>query len=187
MSWVFSAIEELLPLLGFFFVQQAHGFTAGLAVMTALVVTLLVLSFAIGRAIPRFAVLSTVVTLVFAAPSILTGNSTYFQLADTIVNGGFALLLLGSLAFGFSLLKFLFERVFAITDAAWRILSLRWGVLFVILTVLNEVFRQGFSQDAWAAYKLISSVFVLLFGCYQFTLSARMRLPDQSNRLGLRI
>ncbi len=186
MSWLFSAIEELLPVIGFFVAQRLYGFAPALVVMTLLVLGLLVLSFAMGRKVPRFAVASTVVTLIFAVPSAVTGNAAIFQVSDTIINGGFAVLLLGCQAFGFSVLKFFFERVFAITDEAWRILSLRWGFLFVVLAVLNEVIRRGYSEDVWVTFKLVSGVVVLLFGCYQFTLSARMRIPGQSNRLGLR-
>ena len=187
MPWLFSAIEELLPVAGFFVVQRLYGFAPALVVMTLLVVGLLVLSRAVGRKVPRFAVISTVVTLAFAVPSVVTGDAALFQVSDTFINAGFAVLLLGCQAFGFSVLKFLFDRVFAITDEAWRILSWRWGLLFVILAVLNEVIRRGYSQDVWVTFKLVSGVVVLLFGCYQFTLSARMRVPGQSNRLGLRI
>ena len=187
MLWFFSAVEELLPVLAFFIVQQLYNFQAGLVVMVLLVLGLLALSYGFGRAAPRFAVASTVALLVFSVPSIVTGNSTYFQVSDTILDGLFALLLLGSRALGFPILKYLFERVFAITDEAWRILSLRWGLLFVVLAVLNEFFRLGYSEDVWAYFKLISTIGILLFGCYQFTLSAKMRIPGESNRLGLRV
>ncbi|WP_136660242.1 septation protein IspZ [Nitratireductor sp. XY-223] len=187
MLWLFSAIEELAPVLVFFLVQQYFGFAAGLVAMTLLVVLLLALSFGLGRAVPRFAVISTAVFLLFSVPSILTGDSAYFQVSDTILDGIFAVLLLGSWALRLPLLKFLFERVFAITDEAWRILSLRWGLLFLVLAFLNEFFRQGFSVDVWAQFKLISTIAILAFGCYQFTLSARMRIRGESNRLGLRI
>ena len=187
MSWLLSAIEELLPVIGFFVAQRLYGFTPALVVMTLLVVGLLAFCYGVGRKVPRFAVASTLVMLLFAVPSAVTGNAVIFQVSDTFINGGFAILLLGCQAFGFSVLKYFFERVFAITDEAWRILSLRWGALFVVLAVLNEVIRRGYSQDAWVTFKLVSAVAVLLFGCYQFTLSARLRIPGQSNRLGLRI
>ncbi len=186
MHWLFSAVEELLPVIAFFVFQQLHGFEAGLAVMTAIVVALFAVSYALGRAVPRFAVFSTVAFLLFSIPSIATGENTYFQISDTIIDGGFALLLLGSWYFRFLILKYLFGRIFAITDEAWRILSLRWGILFLILAVVNEYIRLVHSEDIWAAYKLLSTVGIMLFGCYQFTLSARMRIPERSNWLGLR-
>ncbi|MEP3279901.1 MAG: septation protein IspZ [Stappiaceae bacterium] len=187
MLWIFRAVEELLPVLAFFAVQQLVSFQAGLIVMTVLVVGLLALYQALGRAVPRFAVVSTVGLLVFSIPSILTGDGSYFQVSDTILDGAFALLMLGSWALRFPILKHLFGRVFAITDEAWRILSLRWGLLFLVLASLNEFIRLTYSEDVWAHYKLISTIGIMAFGCYQFTLSARMRIPEESNRLGLRV
>lgn len=186
MPWLFSAFEELLPVAAFFAVQQLYTFAAGLVVMTMIVVGLLALSHKLGRRAPRFALASTAGLLAFSVPSIVTGDSRYFQVSDTILNGAFAALLLASWWFRFLLLKHLFDRVFAIKDEAWQTLSLRWGLLFLSLAAMNEYVRLGFSEDVWAAYKLISTMVILLFGCYQFTLSARMRLPGESNWLGLR-
>ena len=186
MLWVFTATEELLPVIVFFVVQQLYNFKAGLVAMTLLVIVFLAVSYLFAKAIPRFALFSTIALLSFSVPSIVTGHSTYFQISDTILDGFFAVLLLGSWTSRFLILKYLFDRVFAITDEAWRILSLRWGVLFLVLAILNEYVRLGYSEDVWATYKLVSTMGVLAFGCYQFTLSARMRIPSESNRLGLR-
>lgn len=186
MRWVLNAIEELLPVVTFVALQQLVSFTAGLAVMTALVVCLLALAYATGRKPPRFAVASNIALLAFTIPSIVTGDNDWFQVSDTLIDGFVALLLLGSWAVNYPLLKVLFDRVFAITDEAWRILSLRWGLLLLVLACLNEIVRRGYSEDAWTWYKLASTVLILAFGCYQFTLSARMRIPEESNRLGLR-
>lgn len=187
MLWLLRAVEELLPVLAFFVFQQLISFQVGLIVMTLLVVGMLALSQALNRAVPRFAVVSTVGLLIFSIPSIVSGKASYFQVSDTILDGAFALVLLGSWALHFPILKHLFGRVFAITDDAWRILSLRWGLLFITLAALNEFIRLNYSEDVWAHYKLISTIGILLFGCYQFTLSARMRIPEESNRLGLRV
>ena len=186
MKWFFGALEELLPLVAFFVVQQHYGFRNGIVVMTLLVVAMLAASFVFGRSAPRFAVASTIALLVFSIPSIVTGDGVYFQISDTILDGLFALLMLGSWWLRIPVLKFLFDRIFAITDEAWWILSLRWGLLFAVLAVANEYFRLAHSQEIWAAWKLISTIGILLFGCYQFTLSARMRIEGEANWLGLR-
>ena len=186
MHWLFSAVEELLPVIVFFVGQQIAGFQVGLIAMVLLTLALLGAAYVFGRAAPRFALASTVALLVFSIPSIATGDSSYFQVSDTVLDGFFALLLLGSVLFGVPVLKFLFGQIFAITDEAWRILSLRWGVLFLVLAVLNEFIRLEYSESVWATFKLVSTIFILLFGCYQFTLSARMRIPGESNWLGLR-
>lgn len=186
MQWLFHAIEELTPVIVFFVLQSRYDFVAGVIAMTVATVLLLGYAFLTKRGVPKFAVISTVSVLLFVVPTILTGESWWFQISDTILDGLFALLLLGSLVIKRPLLKLLFDRIFAITDEAWWILTVRWGILFLVLAILNEYIRMTYTDDVWSWFKLGSTIFVLLFGCYQFTLSRRMRIEGESNSLGLR-
>lgn len=186
MQWIFGAIEELVPVILFFVAQRYADFATGVAVMVVSTVLILFITRALGRSIPQFALWSTVGVLLFAAPTILTGEAWYFQFSDTLLDGFFALILLGSVAFGKPLLEPLFKSIFALPPEAWRILTIRWGILFLLLATLNEFIRLNYSEDVWSWYKLLSSIGILLFGCYQFTLSMRMRIEAESNWLGLR-
>lgn len=187
MQWVFGAIEETLPIIVFFVVQDQVSFVAGVAAMCLTLLLLLMYAYLTVQAIPRFALVSTIAFMVFALPTLLTGDAWYFQLSDTVLDGMFALLLLASWYAGYPVLKLLFGSIFAITDQAWQQLALRWGLLFLILAVLNESIRQTQSIEVWSLFKLIATIGILLFGCYQFTLSAKKRIPGESNRLGLRV
>lgn len=186
MQWVFGAIEELAPVVLFFVAQSIYDFNTGVAVMLLATALILLIARTLKRSVPKFALASTIGVFAFALPSLLTGNASYFQLSDTILDGFFALLLLGSVLTGQPLLKPLFERIFAITDEAWRILTIRWGLLFFALAIANEFVRLNYSTDVWSLFKLLSTIGLLLFGCYQFTLSARMRITSESNAWGLR-
>jgi len=186
MQWVFGAIEELLPILVFFVVQAQVSFVSGVVAMTVVLVMLLCYARITNQRAPRFALVSTVGFLLFALPTIVTGQPRYFQLSDTILDGFFALLLLGCWFLRYPVLKVLFGSIFAITDRAWLTLSLRWGLLFLLLAVLNEYVRQTQTPETWAVFKLSASVGIVLFGTYQFTLSMRERLKGESNWLGLR-
>jgi intracellular septation protein len=73
----------------------------------------------------------------------------------------------------------LFEGMFAITDRGWRILSLRWGIFFLIVACGSEIAR-FYSYDAWVAYRFMSMFALAAFGCTQFFLSRRERLPEAS-------
>jgi intracellular septation protein len=66
----------------------------------------------------------------------------------------FAATLLGGLAFKKPLLGMVFDSVFNLTDEGWRKLTLRWGVFFLVLAVLNEIVWRNFSTDAWISFKV---------------------------------
>jgi len=186
MKWLWGAVEETLPVVLFFVVQQQTDFLTGVAVMLVATFILLVLAYLAGQALPKFAVVSTLGLTTFALPTLITGDSSYFQLSDTILDGVLAIALLLSAAYKRPLLKPLFEQIFAITDHAWQVLTIRWGLLFLLLAILNEAIRLTYDTEVWSLFKLISTIGIVVFGCYQFTLSRRYRLGGQSNALGLR-
>ncbi len=70
-------------------------------------------------------------------------NETFIKMKPTIINTLFGVVLLGGLAFGKSLLGYVFNAAFQLDDEGWRKLTLRWGIFFLFLAVLNEVVWRG--------------------------------------------
>ncbi len=60
----------------------------------------------------------------------------------------------GGALFGKLLLGVVFDSVFNLTDEGWRKLTLRWGLFFLFLAVLNEIVWRNFSTDFWVAFKV---------------------------------
>jgi len=186
MTWLLAGIEELLPVVLFFVVQLYQPFATAVVVMVVSTVLLVALAWWWGSDVPRFAVFSTLFLLLFAVPSVVLDDPRYFMVSDTVLDGGFALMLLGSLLLRTTVLEYFFGRIFALPDSAWRTLTWRWGMLFLVTAALNEVVRLNFDTATWANFKLISTIAILLFGLWQFRLSARERIVAESNWLGLR-
>ena len=63
-------------------------------------------------------------------------------------------MLLGVLLFGRSLLGYVFNAAFQLDEEGWRKLTLRWGLFFLVLAVMNEVVWRNFSDDFWVAFKV---------------------------------
>jgi intracellular septation protein len=61
----------------------------------------------------------------------------------------FGAILLGGLAFGKSFLGYVFDSVFSLSVEGWRKLTLRWGLFFFALAVLNEAVWRSVSTDMW--------------------------------------
>lgn len=145
---------ELGPLLVFFF-GNAYGetlakkfpffaslggplFVATALFMAATVISLVVSKLVIGK-LPLMPLVSGVVVLTFGALSIYLQNETFIKMKPTIINSLFAIVLLGGLAFGRSLLGYVFNSAFQLDDEGWNKLTLRWGLFFVFLAILNEL------------------------------------------------
>jgi intracellular septation protein len=186
MKWLQSLIEEVSPIIVLGLLNNFYGFEIAVFGMVATMVLIVVVISFTRRGLPWFAVLSTVGVFSFAALSYFLGDFSYFALSDTILDGGLGLLILWSLRWKETLLSKLFSRTFAITEKAWRILTVRWGVLFICLATLNELVRLNFPNETWVTFKVVATTFIFLFGCYQFTLSVKERIVEDSNWLGLR-
>jgi len=170
MLWIRSAAEELTPIIVFGFAIYFYSFEVAVLMMVGALVALTILTSGSGRGLPWFAVISTAALSLFVGASVLLNDFSIFTASDTILDGMLGIILLWSLRWRQPLIKTLFERTFAITDEAWRILTLRWGILFLVLALLNEVVRINVSIDVWAYFKINATVFIILFGCYKINL-----------------
>ncbi|WP_337267808.1 septation protein A [Oryzifoliimicrobium ureilyticus] len=145
-EWLIEKIPALGTLGGPLFVATA-------VFMVATVISLLVSKIVLGH-MPILPLISGVVVLIFGAIGIYLHNETFIKVKPTIINAMFGIVLLGGLAFGKSLLGYVFNTAFALDDAGWRKLTFRWGAFFIFLAVLNEVVWRNFSDNFWVAFKV---------------------------------
>jgi intracellular septation protein len=95
----------------------------------------------------------------------------------TIVNSLFAAVLLGGLFFGKALLGYVFDSAFHLSEEGWRKLTLRWGLFFIALAVLNEVVWRTQSTDFWVSFKVWGIMpLTLVFSAAQLPLLNRYSL-----------
>ena len=104
--------------------------------------------------LPIMPFVSGIVVVIFGSLSIWLQNETFIKMKPTIVNALFGVTLLGGLAFGRSLLGYVFNAAFQLDAEGWRKLTIRWGFFFLFLAVLNEVVWRNFSDDFWIAFKV---------------------------------
>lgn len=125
--------------------------TAFFMVATALS---LAVSWFLTRSLPIMPLVSTVVVVVFGALALYLQDKTFAFMKPTIINALFGVVLLGGLAFGRSLLAYVFDSAFELDAEGWRKLTIRWGVFFLLLAVLNEVVWRNFDENTWLFFKV---------------------------------
>ncbi len=159
---------DMLPLAAFFI-----GFKLGdLFVATALIMAATVVSIAVSYVLEKKIAMNPLITggmvMFFGGLTLLLKDDTFIKMKPTIINLLFAVVLIGGVVFlKKGLLRYVLEMAFTMPDAAWKTLSLRWGVFFVFLAVLNEVIWRNFSTDFWVNFK----VFGMMTCTIAFTLS----------------
>ena len=147
-------VVELGPLVVFFVVNSQAGIFVGTAwFMVATIVALIASRVILGR-IPLMPLISGAAILLFGGLTLWLQDALFIKIKPTIVNLIFATILLTGLAFGQSLLKYVFDEAFSLTEEGWRILTLRWGIFFLFLALLNEIIWRNFSEDFWISFKI---------------------------------
>lgn len=126
------------------------------------------------RHIPIMPLVSGAFVLVFGALTMWLESSLFIKIKPTIVNTLFGAILLGGLWFGKPLLRYVLDVAFNLTEEGWRILTLRWGIFFLFLAVLNEVVWRNFTEAQWTGFKLYGVMpITILFGILQMPVLMR--------------
>ena len=161
---------------------KAGIFTATAVFMLAMVVSLLA-TWVLLRSLPIMPLVSGAVVLVFGTLTLVLADDLFIKLKPTIVNALFGVTLLGGLAFGKLFLPYVLESVFQLDEAGWRKLTLRWGLFFLFLAVLNEVVWRTQTDDVWVAFKVWGTMpITLIFAIVQTPLIMRHTLPEEPDK-----
>jgi intracellular septation protein len=152
------------------------------ATATFIIATLvaLVVSFAMTRRLPLMPFVTAIIVVVFGGLTLWLKDDTFIKIKPTIIYCLFGGVLLGGLAFGRSLIGYVFDSVFNLTDEGWRKLTVRWGLFFFGLAVLNEIVRHYATTDQWVSFKVFAILpLTFVFALMQVRLISRTSLEDK--------
>jgi intracellular septation protein len=188
-------VLELGPLMVFFFANTRGAWLAqkfpalaelggpifiATGLFMAATAVALIASWILMRTLPIMPLVSGIVVFVFGALTLYLQDDEFIKMKPTIVNTLFGVILLGGLAFGKSLLGYVFDSAFHLDAEGWRKLTLRWGLFFLFLAVINEVVWRNFSTDFWVAFKVWATIpITVLFTASQMPLIMRHSLDDK--------
>jgi intracellular septation protein len=181
---LWKLLVELGPLLLFFLVNSRAGIFWGTGVLIVATVISIIASRVMFGKLAIMPLVSAFFVIIFGGLTLWLADDLFIKLKPTIVNLIFATVLLGGLILGHSLLRHLFGDVFKLTDEGWRLLTLRWGLFFVGLAILNEVVWRNFSTDTWVSFKVFGIMpLTMIFGLSQMGLLKTFEeKPDADQR-----
>ncbi len=170
---------DLGPLVVFFAAYFKGNIYVATGAFMAATVAAIAVYWMKTRHIPTNQILTLVIVLVFGGLTLWLDDPRFIKMKPTMIYVLFAAILFGGLATGRSLLKVVFESAFQVTEAGWRILTIRWACFFAVLAVLNEVIWRNFSEEFWVSFKLFGFLpLTMVFAMAQMGVMNRHALPQ---------
>lgn len=160
--------------------KEAGLFTATGVLMVAVLVALAI-SFAKTRKLPLMPLVTAILVVVFGGLTLYLQNPDFIKMKPTILYALFGFGLIGGLAIGRPLLPIMLDSAMKLDEAGWRILTWRWGLMFLALAVANEIVRRFMSEHAWVLFKFPGTVvLIFLFTFTQVPLIMRHELKGDT-------
>ena len=182
---------ELGPLLAFLAVLLVKGIYPATAVLMVLSVLAVIASHLLLGHVSTQMKITTALVLGFGGLTLWLDDPRFIKVKPTVVNLLFAFAILGGLLVGKPLLRLLMGEALKLTDRGWHLLSIRFGVYFLVMAALNEVVWRNFSDQVWGGFKFAIFPLTLVFFVAQMRLIQQHQLDagrsdGQSNSSGQR-
>jgi intracellular septation protein len=161
-AWLRPAIDYG-PVVAFFATYFAADLFTATWVLLGVTALGLGLSLWLERRVPVVPLVTAVVVGIFGGLTLVLREETFIKMKPTIVQALLAAALLGGLVFRRSLLRPMLGKTLRLPDAAWRMLTLRFGLFFAGMAVLNEIVWRTQTTDLWVNFKLFG-ILGLTFG-----------------------
>ncbi|MES2860410.1 MAG: septation protein IspZ [Pseudomonadota bacterium] len=131
--------------------------------------------------------------LVFGVLTLVFNDDLFVKLKVTVLNASLAIALIGGYLLNKQPLKALLGTVLPINDHAWRILTLRYGIYFAAVALVNEAVRSealvawaaartGFAgvdpADVWVSFRGVLWIASSVFGLSQVPLIMKNMVSD---------
>jgi intracellular septation protein len=168
---------DLGPLLIFFAANAMFGIFNATAIFMGAMLIVIAIGIVIERKLSPMPLITAALVLVFGGLTIWLSNDIFIKIKPTILYVMFAGVLLGGLVFSRLFIKVILGQTLRLSEMAWRTLTWRWALFFVVLAILNEIVWRNVSTDTWVAFK-VWGVFplTLLFAMAQTPFIARHQI-----------
>ena len=193
-QWIRQAVDfgALIAFMAAYFITRDMIKATWVLVIASMIA--LAVGFVLERRLAPMPLITGGFALVFGALTILTDDDLFVKLKLTVQNGLLAAVLLGSIPLKKSPFKALLGSAIKVTDAAWRTLTLRYGLYFLAVAIANEVFRSPAAVTAiwsalnlgapdpngvWTAFRGVLWIAASIFGLCQVPLIMKNMIKDE--------
>ena len=178
MNPIVKILIEAGPLVAFFLTNWVAGIFWGTGIFMAATAAALLMSWLLTRKLAVMPLISAGFVAVFGILTLWLHDETFIKVKVTLINALFGVLLLGGLLFGQTFLKLVMGEAIKMTEQGWRSLTIRWGIFFLCIAVINEVVWRSVSTDTWVNFKVALLPLDLVFALSQAPMMTKHMIQE---------
>ena len=171
---------EILPITTFFIIAQYQSIIIAALVSSLFSLIVLITFYFVEKRIAKFQIFSITLSGLLSILAFLYNEEIFVKIKPSIYNGLFSLVLLGGLLYKKPMMKQFFGSQFSLNDETWYKLSLRWGLFFLFLTIINEISWRFLETEDWVFIKVfVLSPLVGIFMLCQLPITLKGRIKTK--------
>ena len=160
-----------------YFVSGRNIFIATATLILAVLVALAI-GYGLEKKLSPMPIFTALVVVVMGGLTIYLKNDAFIKMKPTVVYGFFSATLLGGLLYNALYIKYAFTIAFELDEEGWRKLTVRFGLFFLALALLNEAVWRNFSTAVWIYAKIGMIALTFLFAGAQHPLLMKHQVPQ---------
>lgn len=122
----------------------------------------LVLGFAVERRVAPMPLIAGGAALLFGTLTLVFHDPRFIKVKPTIMNLLFGLILLGGLALKRNPLRLLMGDALHMSEGVWKMFTLRYGIFFLCVAVLNEIVWRTQPDGIWVVFRFPGLILLTL-------------------------
>jgi intracellular septation protein len=173
---------DFAPLVAFFVAYKLGGVYWATSIIIALTLVSLIVGYVITGKVAKFPLFSGILITVMGGLTLYLHNDMFVKMKPTAANVIFAVILGGGLLSNRMFLKDLLGSSIAMPEPAWRNLTWRWVVFFLVLAGLNEYIWRTMSEATWVNFKVFGLMgLTMVFALANAPFMAKHMKADEAN------
>lgn len=151
-------ILDFGPLLLFFAAYKLFNLTVATGTVMAAASVAVCVGYWFDRKIHPVPLATAIIVLVFGGLTLYLNDDSFIKMKPTMIYALFGAALFGGLYFNRPFIKFILGAAVTLNEAAWRVLTWRFGLFFFGMALLNELIWRNFSSDIWVNYHVFGAI-----------------------------
>lgn len=158
-----KALLDFIPLIAFFIVARTYGILEAAGALLIATVIVYIIHFIRQKGkLDKQQWVILLLTVLFCGVTLVLHDDIYLRWKSPIINGIFALALLGSAAINKPLMQLAMKDVFTLTMSGWKKLTIVWALFFAMMGVLHYITAFMMSDEAWINFKTYGWIPIML-------------------------